>query len=95
MNPSARIPSDLFDGPDRIYADRLLSHCLVRQLDPPASEFAAAVTLLRGIDRTVKFATVIPVENRVRRYALMCDVVLELARLAQRPPSTPRDGRAR
>lgn len=82
MTVSQRIPSDLFDSSLRPYADRLLAHCIATQKDPEASDFALATLLLQGFDRTVRFCTVVPIENRVQRDALMCAMALHIAELA-------------
>lgn len=82
MSAHPRIPSELFDSALRPYADRLLSHCIATQQDPEASDFALATLLLHGIDKTVRFSTVVSTENRVQRDALMCEVALRLAELA-------------
>lgn len=82
MSAHQRIPSDLFDSSLRPYADRLLAHCIATQQDPDSGDFALATLLLQGFDRTVRFTTVIPTENRVQRDALMCAMALHLAELA-------------
>lgn len=82
MPISPKVLDDLFEGSLRPYADRLLAHCLAHQVDPQASTFTLAAVLLAGIDRSVRFATVTPIEHRVERDRLLCDVSLRLAELA-------------
>lgn len=72
----------VWDGPDRVYADRLLAHCLAVQIDPPAVQFTHAVQILRALSGAVSVVTYIPLENRVEQHAVLCAAALLLSGLA-------------
>lgn len=78
-----QIPAvDVFDGPDKAYADRLLAHCLSTHSDPPRELFITAVWILRAMSGSVRVCAFIPVEHRVERDELLCSAALRLAELA-------------
>lgn len=80
MEISRRI-NDVWEGPNRVFADRLLSHCLTSQVDPPADLFVRAVRLLVLLDTAIRTATVTPIEHRVQRDSILCSAALGLAEL--------------
>jgi hypothetical protein len=88
MNQPA-IPDDLFEGTYRPWAQRLLAHCMVVKLDPPAAAFVQAVKLYAQFDRAARTLLVFDVPNRIQRDAVLCSAALRLAELAQRPPTAP------
>ena len=81
MSANIQNAADVFDGPDRAYADRLLAHCLAKRVDPLRDTFITAVWILRAMSGSVRVVAFIPVEHRVERDELLCSAALRLAEL--------------
>lgn len=75
-------PDHVWEGPNKVFADRLIIFCLSTQQDPYVETFTRAVGILATLDRVVRSATVVPIENRVERDACLCACALKLAELA-------------
>lgn len=82
MTASETNAPDVFAGPDKMYADRLLAYCLSKRTDPERNTFITAVWILRAMSGSVRVCAFIPVEHRVERDELLCSTALRLAELA-------------
>lgn len=74
-------PDQVWEGPNKIYADRLIVFCLSTQVDPQVEIFTRAVGILAHLDSCVRTYTVTSVENRVERDATLAAAALRLAEL--------------